>query len=87
MKIFAAFLTGLGAVGVLSAAAVAEPFNDRSPQPVAYESAVAPAAQQMVMAPSNRFNERGLDYTGAGPVDARTPYMAVLDDYTHFNMK
>lgn len=66
MKPFAALLIGLSA-GVLSAAAVAEPFNDRSPQPTVAESTVTPVEPRVVMAPSDHFNDRGVDYTVAQP--------------------
>ena len=87
MKTVAAVMMGLSAVVALNAPAIAESFNDQSPNPVVSAPGATQVPRLAIIEESNRFNDRGVDYivaSMAGSPSALEPTMA-LD--MHFNMK
>ena len=87
IKTIAALLPGLSAVATLSLPAAAESFNDQSPEPVANAPGVIQLMPPAVVAESDRFNDRDVDYIVASPTGSQPVVEKAIALNMHFNMK
>lgn len=87
VRTMTALLIGLSAAVMLSLPAVAEPFNDQSPLPVANAPGVIQVSPSMATAESDRFNDRGVDYIVATPTSSHAMTEPVMAFNMHFNRR